>query len=272
MTKAEHWFPLYVGDYLADTGHLTAAEHGAYLLLLMHQWRNGSIPADERQLSKITRQTLPEWRRMAETILAFFDTIPEGFSQKRLERERARAAEHSERRSEKARKAANLRWKGDATSMLGALPEHSPSNACECPTQPQPQPDRDTSLRSVSLPRAKRAASSPDFADFWQAYPRKVGKGAAEKAFNAALAKGATVADIAGGLNRQRWPADPRFIPHPATWLNQARWQDDPAAAAPTPQPADQPGKLDWLWQEMRERQGAEDFPDFSSEPRKLLQ
>lgn len=55
------WMPLYVGDYLGDTGHLTTTQHGAYLLLMMHYWRKGELPDDDRQLSKIAKLPLRTW-------------------------------------------------------------------------------------------------------------------------------------------------------------------------------------------------------------------
>lgn len=78
------WMPLYVGDYLGDTGHLTTAQHGAYLLLMMHYWRKGQLPDDDRQLSKITKLPLKTWCEYRPTLQDFFH---EGWKHKRIDAE-----------------------------------------------------------------------------------------------------------------------------------------------------------------------------------------
>lgn len=71
------------------------------------------------------------------------------------------------------------------------------------------------------------------FEQFWLAYPRKVGKPAAKKAFKSAM-KRAGIEAIAEGLGRwvEYWEdrSEPEFVPHPSTWLNQDRWDDHPPA------------------------------------------
>jgi uncharacterized protein YdaU (DUF1376 family) len=76
------WMPLYVGDYLGDTGHLTTTQHGAYLLLLMHYWRKGELPDDDRQLSKIAKLPLKTWCDYRATLQDFFY---DGWKHKRIE-------------------------------------------------------------------------------------------------------------------------------------------------------------------------------------------
>lgn len=69
------------------------------------------------------------------------------------------------------------------------------------------------------------------FDAFWEIYPRKVGKGAAQKAFNKLneFDRRDVLAAVVEYTNCvKQWPAyDRRFIPHPTTWLNQRRWEDD---------------------------------------------
>lgn len=63
---------------------------------------------------------------------------------------------------------------------------------------------------------------------FWSNYPRKVGKGAARKAWKAALKKtSAEMLQECALLYRFTCPKDPQYIAHPATWLNAERWLDD---------------------------------------------
>jgi uncharacterized protein YdaU (DUF1376 family) len=104
--KHDTWMPLFVGDYIADTGHLTTEQHGAYLLLLMHQWRTGPLPMDARQLARIARMSTSMWtRRCASVVLPFFTETPGGLVQKRLAEEQEWTAHHASLRTESARTA-----------------------------------------------------------------------------------------------------------------------------------------------------------------------
>lgn len=74
------------------------------------------------------------------------------------------------------------------------------------------------------------------FETFWTAYPRKVAKDAARKAWNQRKPTEALMVDILAAIARQtlsaQWQRDGgQFIPHPATWLRQGRWQDEGIAA-----------------------------------------
>ena len=95
------WMPLYVGDYLGDTGHLTTAQHGAYLLLMMHYWRKGELPDDDRQLSKITKLSLKTWCEYRPTLQDFFH---DGWKHKRIDAELERMMRVSLKRAEAGQK------------------------------------------------------------------------------------------------------------------------------------------------------------------------
>lgn len=84
-------------------------------------------------------------------------------------------------------------------------------------------------------------AQAETFERFWRDYPRKIGKGAARRAWAGAL-RIADAAKITAALERQLKAgvfsdikfSETKFIPYPATWLNQERWEDE-VVRLPTP-------------------------------------
>lgn len=68
-----------------------------------------------------------------------------------------------------------------------------------------------------------------EFEDFWTEYPRKVAKTTAYRAWQKL---NPPVEEVIAGLraykDSDQWTRDNgRYIPHPATWLNQKRWEDE---------------------------------------------
>lgn len=125
------WMPLYVADYLADTGHLGTLEHGAYLLLIMHYWQNGKLPTDDAQLARICRMSKSGWNSVRETMAALFD---ENWRHKRVEEELTRATNIISARSGSGKAGAESRWgkvssktRSERLADARQIAQHTPS-------------------------------------------------------------------------------------------------------------------------------------------------
>lgn len=105
--------------------------------------------------------------------------------------------------------------------------------------------DNNTSLAIASTREEKSIVSKKEidksiskeadgFTEFWEAVPRKVAKPEAQKAYTKAL-RLADAPTLLLGIQKyaaSRNGQDIQFTAHPATWLNQGRWKDEPAPAA----------------------------------------
>ena len=144
-TKTPPYMPFYVGDYLADTTHLEALEHGAYLLLLMAMWRSGGkLPNDDARLIKLARMRPEQWAKVRDTVLAFFQCNDGVLSHKRLDREYAKyndtVAKRSKAGKASARKKSSKNKNDDATHVGNVL-QHNPTNQNQNQNQNHNQKD-----------------------------------------------------------------------------------------------------------------------------------
>ncbi|EBE3375532.1 DUF1376 domain-containing protein [Salmonella enterica subsp. enterica serovar Carrau] len=92
------YMQLYIADYLADTMHLSAEEHGAYLLLMFNYWQTGrAIP--KNRLAKIARVSNERWGTVEESLKEFFTDNGTEWVHKRIEDDLAAVRETLVKRS-----------------------------------------------------------------------------------------------------------------------------------------------------------------------------
>jgi len=133
------FLPLYVGDYLKDTRHLTAEHHGAYLLLLMDLWnRGGSIPDEPKSMARIAGVSAKRWPGVWAVIGVFFDCAEGKVCHGRITSELQKADQISQKRK-------TAGSKGGAAKALKEQ-EAALANAKQMPWQTlsrsQPQSDK----------------------------------------------------------------------------------------------------------------------------------
>jgi len=123
---------------------------------------------------------------------------------------------------------------GDNTVAIGLIPD----------SRSLIPDSRNTPLTPQGGRQARKASddsteSVPGFDAFYAAYPRKVGRGAAAKAWAKLAPNEALQTTILGALAAQKPHLDRRengrYIPHPATWLNAGHWDDEIPGGKPAP-------------------------------------
>ena len=114
--------PWWTDAYLADCGHLDDAEHGRYLMILIHLWRapGQRFPNDDVWLARKFRRSVEEVRaELRPLIKEFCSSDGNWITQGRLKREFAYVSASSARQSVRAK----LRWdkeKGISSGNAGS--------------------------------------------------------------------------------------------------------------------------------------------------------
>jgi uncharacterized protein YdaU (DUF1376 family) len=106
MSRA--WMPIYWGDFLRDTRHLSKWQRDSYMMLIAHYWTTGALPDDDQQLARITDCTLDQWLADKPVVQALFH---HGWRHKRIEAELRRATEITARMKALGKKG------GDTTAL-----------------------------------------------------------------------------------------------------------------------------------------------------------
>jgi len=216
-------FQFYVRDWLSDP-QLRAAStvsKGIWIDLLCFMWEapdRGKLEGVTReQLAKMTGATPEE----IEVFLSDAKTLNFGSvteRDKKITLENRRMVREEKERKANAERQARFRDKKKSLN-------NAPSNG------------KVTSLSSSSTSVTPPKPPTGGFDEFWKSYPKKVGKGAAESAFKKIKKPKETLRQILQALERQKrseqWTKENgRFIPNPATYLNQRRWEDELEAPA----------------------------------------
>lgn len=114
--------------------------------------------------------------------------------------------------------------------QAGMIHDRERRNPRKIPAESPLNPRLDKMRVDKRRKEKKESLYSPAFTEFWQAYPHKTGKGAAWRAWEKAQP------DLSVCLKALEWQKicpqwtkdGGRFIPHPSTWINQRRWDDEP--------------------------------------------
>jgi len=216
-----HYYKRNLGDYAKKAGRLTMLQHGAYTLLIDSCYDREVFPTLEQALEWTWAATEAEVEAVKFILNRFFTLDKDGcYVQQRILEELLHYHKNAD---------INKRIADEREAKRKEKRTNREQNVDEAPPNHKP-----LTINQEPLTKEKAQDKPADdlFDAFWKAYPKKMGKDVAKKAFTKRKVGKQLLQEILVSLDQQKktdqWKKDGgQFIPAPATWLNQGRWQDE---------------------------------------------
>jgi uncharacterized protein YdaU (DUF1376 family) len=232
------WFPFYAADWLADedVDLMPLEAQGAYVRLMCHQWREGSIPADAASLARLLKVHHKTFSAIWAKLEPKFPLTETG--QRRLNTRLKNVQDQQALKSRRQANNADKRWKTKETDHAMALPSHSSGIAIQNQSQnqiPLNPPKGDVKELGEAaplrlLPPAQLEPPAFDFEIVYALYPRK--GDAKTRPLEKLRSSVKTPEDYARLLlsvknfaaKMKAEGREPGMVPHFKTWAN--NWED----------------------------------------------
>lgn len=205
---------------------MTLEQQGAYVRLLAIQWKEGSIPADNKAIARLLSLVIAEDREMLDLVLEKFEPVRSDHSRlinPRLEEIRTEQERKHEHMSAAGKKGMESRWgKSSYKPVITKL------------LQSESESDR----KKIN----KESLSSFDFEKVYAEYPRHEGKTKGVEKLKQTIKTQEEYEKLLRGIKAfsekcKREGTDAKYIPHFATFVNQRRWEEYAAQGATSPKP-----------------------------------
>ena len=210
-----YYYNFHIGDYKTHTHHLSLIEDLAFRRLL-DLYYTAEKPIIGNQSARLIGMREHE-KDVLCVLNEFFTETPEGFINKRADEEIA--AFHAKI------KQASLAGQASAAKRLNKSSADVEHEFNDRSTTVQPTNNH----KPITSNHTKNIAQPDGFAEFWGAWPKRVGKAkavAAWKKHKPPLQE--VLAAIDDWLGSEKWTKDGgKYIPDPATWLNASGWEDE---------------------------------------------
>jgi uncharacterized protein YdaU (DUF1376 family) len=202
-------FQFYANDFITGTQDWSIEEVGIYIRLLCYQWDKGSLPIEEKRLSRICGCDLDSFKKAWVYVgLKFLDKNNNTLQNERLEQIRQQQLEYREKQ------------------RLNGLKGGRPKNI-EAKNNPLVNPNKSQTITQTKPLQSSIRYINISFNNFWDLYDKKVGdKNKAEKMWNK--------------LKDQDRESIMKYIPkyilsqpekkfrlHPTSFLNQNGWESE---------------------------------------------